>query len=41
VLLTALGPTLARAFLAVKRSEWEAFSRENAAYETKHHFWKF
>ncbi len=41
VLTTALGPTLARAFLAVKRSEWSAFSREDAAFETKHHFWKF
>jgi glutamine synthetase len=41
VLLTALGPMLAQAFVAVKRSEWDAFSRENAAFETKHHFWKF
>jgi glutamine synthetase len=41
VLTTALGPTLARAFLAVKRSEAEAFAREDAAFETKHHFWKF
>jgi glutamine synthetase len=41
VLMSALGPTLARAYLAVKRSEAEAFGRENAAFETKHHFWKF
>jgi glutamine synthetase len=41
VLMAALGPTLARAYLAVKRSEAEAFSREDAAFETKHHFWKF
>jgi glutamine synthetase len=41
VLTSALGPTLARAFLAVKRSEAEAFGREDAAFETKHHFGKF
>jgi glutamine synthetase len=40
-LMAALGPLLARAYLAVKRSEWEAFRREDAAFETKHHFWKF
>jgi glutamine synthetase len=39
--MAALGPTLARAYLAVKRSEAEAFAREDAAFETKHHFWKF
>ena len=41
VLMSALGPTLARAYLAVKRSEAEAFGREDEAFETKHHFWKF
>ena len=41
VLMSALGPTLARAYLAVKRSEAAAFGREDAAFETKHHFWKF
>ena len=41
VLMSALGPTLARAYLAVKRSEAEAFGREDAAFETRHHFWKF
>ena len=41
VLMSALGPTLARAYLAVKRSEAQAFGREDAAFETKHHFWKF
>ncbi len=40
-LMTALGPGLARAYLAVKRSEVDAFGREDAAFETKHHFWKF
>jgi glutamine synthetase len=41
VLMSALGPTLARAYLAVKRSEAAAFGREDATFETKHHFWKF
>jgi glutamine synthetase len=41
VLTSALGEPLARAFLAVKRSESEAFAREDAAFETRHHFWKF
>ena len=41
VLMRALGPTLARAYRAVKRSEAEAFGREDAAFEAKHHFWKF
>jgi glutamine synthetase len=41
VLTRALGPTLARAYLAVKRSEAEAFGKESAEFETKHHFWKF
>jgi glutamine synthetase len=41
VLMRALGPMLARAYLAVKRSESEAFGKESAEFETKHHFWKF
>jgi glutamine synthetase len=41
VLTGALGPLLARAFQAVKRSEWDTFSKEDAAFEMKHHFWKF
>ena len=41
VLMDALGPLLARSFLAVKRAEWAAFSKEDAAFEQKHHFWKF
>lgn len=41
VLMAALGPLLARAFVAVKRAEWQAFSQEDAAFEQKHHFWKF
>jgi glutamine synthetase len=41
VLMDALGPLLARAYLAVKRLEWESFSKEDVAFEVKHHFWKF
>ena len=41
VLMDALGPLLARAYLAVKRLEWESFSKEDVAFEMKHHFWKF
>lgn len=40
-LINALGPLLSRAYLAVKRLEWESFSKEDIAYEMKHHFWKF
>jgi glutamine synthetase len=41
VLMGALGPLLSRAYLAVKRLEWESFSKEDIAFEMKHHFWKF
>ena len=41
VLTEALRPLLSRAYLAVKRLEWESFSKEDLAFEMKHHFWKF
>ena len=41
VLINALGPLLAKSFLAVKRLEWESFSKEDVNFEIKHHFWKF
>ncbi len=41
VLTDALGSLLSRAYLAVKRLEWESFSKEDVAFEVKHHFWKF
>ena len=41
VLTEALGPLLARAYLAVKGLEWQTFSKEDVAFELKHHFWKF
>ena len=41
VLMGALGPLLARSYLAVKRLEWASFSKEDIDFEIKHHFWKF
>jgi glutamine synthetase len=41
VLLAALGPELATSYLAVKRSEYEAFSKEDVAFEIRHHIYKF
>lgn len=41
VLMDALGPLLSRAYLAVKRLEWDSFSKEDVAFEIKNHFWKF
>ena len=41
VLQGALGPLLARSFLAVKRAECEAFGKEDVAFEHRQHFWKF
>ncbi len=40
-LTAALGPTLTRSYLAVRRSEWEAYSREDAAFEQQGHFLKY
>lgn len=41
VLMDALGPELSRAYLAVKRSEYEAFAAEELAFEVGHHLYKF
>jgi len=41
VLTDALGPLLTKAYVAVKRLEYKTFSENDAAFETKHHFWKF
>jgi glutamine synthetase len=41
VLMEALGELLRRSYLAVRRSEWEAFSAEDAAFEQRHHFFKY
>ncbi len=41
LLIDALGPTLARSYLAVKRSEWEAFAAEGEEFEIAQHFHRF
>ena len=41
VLLGALGPVLAESYLAVRRSEWEAYSAGDEAFEQQGHFLKY
>jgi glutamine synthetase len=41
VLMEALGPLLARAYMAVRRSEYAAFSTQGSSFEHKQHFWKY
>jgi glutamine synthetase len=41
LLLGALGPTLADSYLAVRRSEWAAYSAGDAAFEQLGHFEKY
>jgi glutamine synthetase len=41
LLMQALGPILAGSFLAVKRSEYQAFAAEGVDFEIRHHFHKF
>jgi len=41
VLTAALGPTLAYAYLTVRRSEWAAYSAGDAAFEQQGHFAKY
>ncbi len=41
VLMAALGPELSCSYLAVKRSEFQAFEGEDLAFEIKHHLHKF
>ena len=38
VLVDALGPVLARSYLAVRRSEWEIYSAEDEEFEQQGHF---
>jgi glutamine synthetase len=40
-LIGALGPQLAESYLAVRRSEWEAYSKEDERYEQQGHFEKY
>jgi glutamine synthetase len=41
VLTSALGPTLTESYLAVRRSEWAAYSAGDAAFEQQGHFAKY
>jgi glutamine synthetase len=41
VLLDALGNELSRSYIAVRRSEYAAFSAEDTDFEIKHHLYKF
>ena len=41
VLTDALGPVLAQSYLAVRRSEWAAYSAEDEAFEQQGHFSKY
>jgi glutamine synthetase len=41
VLTTALGPTLTTSYLAVRRSEWAAYSAGDEAFEQQGHFLKY
>jgi glutamine synthetase len=41
LLLDALGPVLAESYLAVRRSEWTAYSAGDAAFEQQGHFEKY
>jgi len=41
VLRRALGETLLRSYLAVRRSEWEAYSAEDEGFEHQGHFLKY
>jgi glutamine synthetase len=41
VLLDALGPVLAESYLAVRRSEWEAYFSGDEAFEQQGHFLKY
>jgi glutamine synthetase len=41
LLVDALGPLLSRCYLAVRRSEYEAFAAQDLAFEIRHHFYRF
>lgn len=41
VLMEAMGDRLRRSYLAVRRSEWEAYSSEDEAFEQRGHFFKY
>ena len=41
VLTTALGPVLTESYVAVRRSEWEAYSAGDETFEQQGHFSKY
>ncbi len=41
VLMAALGPTLGKEYLTVKRSEVRGFAGKDVAFELEHHFYKY
>jgi glutamine synthetase len=41
LLTDALGPVLAQSYLAVRRSEWDAYSAKDATFEQQGHFLKY
>jgi glutamine synthetase len=41
VLTDALGPVLTQSYLAVRRSEWDAYSAQDADFEQRGHFLKY
>jgi glutamine synthetase len=41
LLMEALGPELAASYLAVRRSEWTTYSREDETFEQQGHFAKY
>lgn len=41
LLLETMGPLLGRCYMAVRRSEEEAFSAADEAFEIRHHFYRF
>jgi len=41
VLTDALGPVLTQSYLAVRRSEWDTYSLQDADFEQRGHFLKY
>ena len=41
VLTDAMGPLLTASYLAIRRAEWEQFSRHDAEFEIRNHFYKY
>ena len=41
VLTDAMGPLLANSYLAIRHAEWEQFSRHDAEFEIRQHFYKY